>query len=63
MFEMLEDRLGADTASELRDVLIILEQHGQVRIDLMPDHITVRLPKDRGGVQKFPRNQSRPLRD
>jgi hypothetical protein len=38
------NRLGSDTTQELRDVLLILEKQGLVRVGLTHDMITIQLP-------------------
>jgi hypothetical protein len=38
------ERLGSDSTQELRDVLIILEKRGLVRVGITHDVITIHLP-------------------
>ncbi|HXC40264.1 MAG TPA: hypothetical protein VN667_15105 [Burkholderiales bacterium] len=44
LLPMVGKRLGSDDTGELRDVLVILEKQGLVRVEVTPSRITVHLP-------------------
>ena len=44
LLPMVGKRLGSDHTHELRDVLVILEKQGLVRVEVTHTHVTVHLP-------------------